>query len=484
MPELNLILLGPPGSGKGTQGERLQEDFRLPYYATGDILRAAVKEGTEIGKQAKEFMDRGDLVPDEVIIGVIAERLQQDEAADGFILDGFPRTVPQAEALDEKMKELRREMTAAILIDVSEDEVVRRLGGRRTCEQNPSHIYHVEFDPPKEEGVCDLDGAKLIVRDDDKPNVIKNRLSQYREKTAPLVDYYEERGILNRVNGAQSPDEVEERSTASSPRFAARKRRGGETDDVSRHDHPQDDRADRRDGGGRQDPGPLPADAALQGPPRRHHRGARRGRREVHPVTGRGPLVQGLPGLPGLDLRFAQLDGRPRHPRPHELRRGDILSIDVGVTYEGWVADAAITVPIGEKPTGAEHLLTATKDALFEGIAQAVKGNHLGHLACRPAAGGARRPLDHPDARRPWVGRDMHEDPQIPNFGDPGKGPELEIGMVLAIEPMVNAGGADIRMGSDGWAVYSADDSLAAHFEFTVAITEDGPRVLTPWHLD
>jgi adenylate kinase len=211
LPELNLILLGPPGSGKGTQGERLQEDFRLPYYATGDILRAAVKEGTEVGKQAKEFMDRGDLVPDEVIIGVIAERLQGSEAADGFILDGFPRTVPQAEALGEKMKELRREMTAAILIDVPEEEVVRRLGGRRTCEENPGHIYHAEFDPPKHEGVCDLDGAKLIVRDDDKPEVISKRLATYREKTAPLIDYYEERGILNHVDGAQSPDQVEER---------------------------------------------------------------------------------------------------------------------------------------------------------------------------------------------------------------------------------------------------------------------------------
>ena len=211
MPELNLILLGPPGSGKGTQGERLQEDFRLPYYATGDILRAAVKEGTEVGKEAKEYMDRGDLVPDDVIIGVIAERLQQEEAADGFILDGFPRTVPQAEALDAKMDELRREITAAILIDVPEEEVVRRLGGRRTCEENPSHIYHVEFDPPKQEGVCDIDGAKLIVRDDDTPDVISKRLATYREKTEPLIDYYEERGILNGVNGAKTPAEVEER---------------------------------------------------------------------------------------------------------------------------------------------------------------------------------------------------------------------------------------------------------------------------------
>ena len=211
MPELNLILLGPPGSGKGTQGERLQEDFRVPYYATGDILRAAVKEGTEVGQQAKEHMDRGDLVPDEVIIGVIAERLQGEEASDGFILDGFPRTVPQAEALDSKMKELRREITGAILIDVPEGEVLRRLGGRRTCEKNPSHIYHVEFDPPEKEGVCDIDGGRLVVRDDDEPELIKNRLAQYREKTEPLIDYYEDRGILNRVDGQRSPDEVEER---------------------------------------------------------------------------------------------------------------------------------------------------------------------------------------------------------------------------------------------------------------------------------
>jgi len=211
LPELNLILLGPPGSGKGTQGERLQEDFRLPYYATGDILRAAVKGGTEVGKQAKEYMDRGDLVPDEVIIGVIAERLQDEEASDGFILDGFPRTLPQAEALDVRMNELGRELTGVILIEVPEEEILRRLGGRRICSENPSHIFHIEFDPPKQEGVCEIDGAKLIVRDDDKPEVIKNRLAQYAEKTEPLVGYYDERGILNRVDGKQSPDEVEER---------------------------------------------------------------------------------------------------------------------------------------------------------------------------------------------------------------------------------------------------------------------------------
>jgi adenylate kinase len=206
--ELNLVLLGPPGSGKGTQAERLQEDLQLPYYATGNILRAAVRDETELGRKAKEYMDRGDLVPDEVIIGVIAERIADHQAEDGFILDGFPRTVGQAEALETRMDELRKRLTAALLIEVSDDEVVRRLGGRRTCPNG--HVFHVEFDPPEQEGVCDVCGAELTIRDDDKPDVVKNRLEQYREKTEPLVAWYEERGVLERVDGEKEPDEVDE----------------------------------------------------------------------------------------------------------------------------------------------------------------------------------------------------------------------------------------------------------------------------------
>lgn len=213
MSDLNLILLGPPGSGKGTQGERLQEDFRLPYYATGDILRAAVRDETELGKTAQQYMDRGDLVPDEVIIGVIGERVEGPEAADGFILDGFPRTVGQAEALGTEMDGLGRSITAALLIDVGDDEVVRRLGGRRTCVKN-GHVFHAEFDPPKNEGVCDVCGARLIVRDDDKPEVIRHRLETYHDKTKPLVDYYEQRGLLKRVDGELDPDEVGNRIRA------------------------------------------------------------------------------------------------------------------------------------------------------------------------------------------------------------------------------------------------------------------------------
>lgn len=209
MAELNLVLLGPPGSGKGTQGERLNEDLHLPYYATGDILRAAVRDETELGRTAKGFMDSGDLVPDEVIVGVIAEALESDAARDGFILDGFPRTTPQAEALDAKLEELGRGVTAVLLIDVSDEEVVRRLGGRRTCAAN-GHVFHVDFNPPEREGVCDIDGSELIVRDDDKPEVIRKRLATYHEKTEPLVSYYDRRSVLRRIAGEAPPDEVTE----------------------------------------------------------------------------------------------------------------------------------------------------------------------------------------------------------------------------------------------------------------------------------
>jgi adenylate kinase len=209
MPELNLVLLGPPGSGKGTQGERLQEDLRLPYYATGDILRGAVRDKTELGRVAKGYMDRGDLVPDDVIVGVIAERIASPEARDGFILDGFPRTTPQAEALDAKLDELGRAVPTVVLIDVDDEEVVRRLGGRRTCAAN-GHVFHVDFNPSKRDGICDLDDSELIVRDDDRPDVIRRRLDTYHAKTEPLIDYYDQRGVLRRIDGERPPEEVAE----------------------------------------------------------------------------------------------------------------------------------------------------------------------------------------------------------------------------------------------------------------------------------
>ncbi len=207
MSELDLILFGPPGAGKGTQAERLRSDFQLPFISTGEMLRANVKEGTELGRRAQEYMDAGELVPDELIVAMVADRLQQDDAQDGFILDGFPRTIEQAEALDKQLVDLNRRVTAALLVDVPDDEVVRRLAGRRVCVKG-GHNYHVEFDPPKRDGVCDQDGSRLMQRDDDKPDVIRNRLRVYHEKTAPLIDYYDEQGLMRRIDGTRPPAEV------------------------------------------------------------------------------------------------------------------------------------------------------------------------------------------------------------------------------------------------------------------------------------
>jgi adenylate kinase len=212
--ERNLVLLGPPGAGKGTQAERLIEDFDLPYYATGNILREAVEKGTELGKQAKEFMDGGKLVPDELICAVIAERLDSGQADDGFLLDGFPRTIGQAEMLEGTLDNRGRQLTAALLIDAPDEEVVRRLSGRRTCVKN-GHVYHLEFDPPKHEGVCDQDGSRLVQRDDDKPETIQKRLDVYHDQTEPLIQWYEQRGKLRRLDGTRTPEEVHSRIRAT-----------------------------------------------------------------------------------------------------------------------------------------------------------------------------------------------------------------------------------------------------------------------------
>ena len=205
--ELNLILVGPPGAGKGTQAERLVADFDLPYYATGDILRAAVKEGTELGRRAKEFMDRGDLVPDDVICGVIMERIDSSEARDGFLLDGFPRTIPQAEALERSLDDLGRRLTAVLSIDVPDEQVVPRLSRRRVCEKN-AHLYHVDFDPPKNPGFCDQDGSPLTQRQDDREETVRHRLDVFHEQTEPVVERYESQGLLRRFDGTRTPTEV------------------------------------------------------------------------------------------------------------------------------------------------------------------------------------------------------------------------------------------------------------------------------------
>jgi adenylate kinase len=213
--ELNLILLGPPGAGKGTQAERLREDFGLPHISTGDMLRAQVAAGSELGMHAKRYMDAGELVPDEVIIGMIAQRVCDADAGDGFLLDGFPRNEAQADALAQALGGLDRRLTAVLAIEVPDEDLVRRLSGRRVCLKNPSHIYHVDFDPPKHEGICDQDGSRLIQRDDDREETIRRRLEVYHRQTEPLIDHYDRAGQLRRFDGTRGPDEVHDRIRAT-----------------------------------------------------------------------------------------------------------------------------------------------------------------------------------------------------------------------------------------------------------------------------
>jgi adenylate kinase len=205
---LNVILLGAPGAGKGTQAERIVVRFGLPHISTGEMLRAAVGAGTEMGREAQKYMEAGALVPDEVVIGVVRERLAEGDAGSGFLLDGFPRTIEQAEQLDAMLAEGGRAVSHVVLIDVPEDELVERLAGRRMCK-GCGKGYHVVFDPPQALDVCDACGSELYQRTDDNEATVRNRLTVYRAQTEPLVGYYEERGVLrNAHGGGKMPDEV------------------------------------------------------------------------------------------------------------------------------------------------------------------------------------------------------------------------------------------------------------------------------------
>lgn len=204
---MNLILLGPPGCGKGTQAKRLTEKYQIPQISTGDILREAVKQKTRLGMEAKNFMNAGKLVSDEVVIGIIQDRLKQSDCGDGFILDGFPRTVVQAEALDKTLATMQKKIEHALSITVEDEELLGRLTGRRTC-RSCGAMYHVRFNPPKKEGVCDACSGELYQRDDDKEETIRNRLNVYNQQTAPLIDYYQGKGLLRTIAGTGKIEEI------------------------------------------------------------------------------------------------------------------------------------------------------------------------------------------------------------------------------------------------------------------------------------
>ena len=211
---MRLVLVGPPGAGKGTQAQFISAHMGIPKISTGDIFRANVSQGTELGQEAKKFMDAGDLVPDEITIGMVVARLEEDDARKGFLLDGFPRNVPQAKTFNDMLLASSTPLDVVLELVVDDDEVVRRLSGRRTC-RNCGHIWHLDFDPPSAEGVCDICGGELFQRDDDKPETIRHRLEVYYEQTAPLVGYYAEAGVLVGIDAMGPVDDVTERALAA-----------------------------------------------------------------------------------------------------------------------------------------------------------------------------------------------------------------------------------------------------------------------------
>ncbi len=204
---MKVIMLGAPGAGKGTQAKQIADKYNIPHISTGDIFRANIKNGTELGKKAKTYMDQGLLVPDELVVELVADRIQQDDCKNGFVLDGFPRTIPQAEALDAALENINEKMDYAIDVDVPDENIIKRMSGRRAC-LNCGATYHIVSIPTKVEGICDRCGNPVVLRDDDKPETVKKRLEVYHEQTQPLIDYYKKQDILRTVNGVQPMEEV------------------------------------------------------------------------------------------------------------------------------------------------------------------------------------------------------------------------------------------------------------------------------------
>ena len=204
---MKIIMLGAPGAGKGTQAKKIADKYSIPHISTGDIFRANIKEGTELGQKAKGYMDQGLLVPDELVVDLVVDRVKKEDCKNGYVLDGFPRTIPQAESLDAALAELNEKIDYALNIDVPDDNIINRMSGRRACV-GCGATYHIKYNPTKVEGVCDACGEKLILRDDDKPETVKNRLSIYHEQTQPLIDYYNKAGVLAEVDGTKDMEDV------------------------------------------------------------------------------------------------------------------------------------------------------------------------------------------------------------------------------------------------------------------------------------
>ncbi len=435
---MNLLVLGPQGAGKGTQAKRIASEYGIPHVSTGDMFRAAQAEGTEFGKQVGEIMAYGRLVPDELTIAMIEERLSQPDAQGGFVLDGFPRNLAQAEALDLMLGGIGRGLDAILFFEVT-DEV----GMRRALER-----------------------AQVEGRADDTPELIAKRLADL-----PLGDRTDRRALpRHRQARARARRPVDRRGVVGDLRFAA----GGR---VIIRKSAQEIETMARAGKvvaetlalieEQLQPGSTTAELDdLADEFIRSHGGV--------------PTFKGYKGYPAATCLSPNSMVVHGIPGPLKLQDGDILSVDVGVTLDGFVADSAWTYAVGSISAEAQRLLDTCQAALEAGIREARLGNSIGDIsqavqAVTEDAGYSviRSLVGH------GVGRSMHEDPQVPNFVSTYRGPELKEGMTIAIEPMITAGGPDVYIHDDDWSISTTDGSLAAHFEHTVAVTAAGPRILT-----
>ena len=432
---MKIIMLGAPGAGKGTQAKKIAAKYNIPHISTGDIFRANIKNGTELGKKAKTYMDQGLLVPDELVVDLVVDRVGQEDAKNGYVLDGFPRTIPQAEALDKALAGLGEKVDYAIDVDVPDENIVRRMGGRRACV-GCGATYHMEYAPTKVEGICDTCGKELILRDDDKPETVLKRLGVYHEQTQPLIDYYTNAGILKTVDGTIDINDVLE---IVHNELGKALRPGMSTKAIDKLGE------------------------------------------EVIRSYGCIPSFLDYNGYPAsicVSVNEEVVHGIPSEHRI--IQEGDIVSLDAGVIYKGYQSDAARTHAIGEISEEAKKLIEVTRESFFEGIKYAREGNHLfdisaaiGKYAEDRGYGVVRDLCGH------GIGTALHEAPEIPNYAMNRKGVKLKAGMTLAIEPMINIGGWEVDWMDDDWTVVTRDHSLSAHYENTVLITEGEPKLLT-----
>ena len=460
---MKLILLGAPGAGKGTQAEILCDKLGIPTISTGNILRAAVKDGTPMGKKAKGFMDAGALVPDDVIVGIVKERLAEPDCAKGFILDGMPRTIAQGEALEQMGVEIDK----VVNLIVPDEAITRRMSGRRVCAKCGAS-YHIVNKPSAKEGVCDRCGGELAIRKDDEPATVLDRLKAYHEQTEPLVEFYRQRGKL--VEGSR-PGFHRGHHRVPAQAFGGLKsmiqiKNAAELEKMRKACAIS--AAALKAGGEAIEPGITTAeiDKIIYDFIVRH--GARPNFLHLY----------GFPATACISVNDTVIHGIPS--RQQQIRPGDIVSIDTGCKIDGFNGDNACTYACGKIDLEAQRLLDVTKESLHRGIEMACGGNRVGDIGHAVQSyveengfSVVRTFVGH------GVGKELHEDPEVPNFGNAGRGPRLVPGMCIAVEPMVCQYKYAVKTLKDGWTVKTCDGGLAAHFEHTMAITTAGAEVLT-----